>query len=106
MDEILKKFIALNNRLEKEKKIRKKTKKPALDSLFDIKKEEVDDQFVKLNCEIQIIRSQNEALLEQIKVKNDEINKVTEEINGKNITKLDFTRRLSQINLKDFKLTN
>ena len=103
-EEVLKKFIALNKRIENEKRIRKKTKKPALDSLFNVKKEEFDTEFVSLNCQIQIIKSQNEKLLDEIKEQNEKINEITQEINIKNVTKSDFTRRLSQINLSNFKL--
>ena len=106
LDEVLKKYIALNNRIADETRVRKKTKKPAMNALFNIKKDEFDKEFISLNCEIQIIKAQNNNLLDEIKFENEKINQITQEINIKNVTKSDFTRRLSQLNLGDFKLTN
>lgn len=106
LDEVQKQFIALNKRIAREKRVRLKTKKPALNAHFDVKKEEFEAQFVGVNIEIQKTRADNERLLDQIKRWTEKINQKTEEINRKNVTKSDFTRRLSELNLSTFKLTN
>lgn len=46
-------------------------------------KEKFEDDFVKLNCEIQQIRSDNEGLLDDIKVKQSELDEINNKIKEK-----------------------
>jgi hypothetical protein len=106
LEEVQKKYIALNKRIDWEKRVRKKTKKPALSGLFNTQLEEFENEFVLTNIGIQKIKAENESILDEIRTSTEKINAVTQEINSKNVTKMDFTRRLSELNLSTFKLTN
>ena len=46
-------------------------------------KEKFEDDFVRLNCEIQQIRSDNEGLLDEIKVKQGELSSINNKIQEK-----------------------
>lgn len=83
LDEILKQFIAVNKRLEREIEIREKTRKPAMKEKLQKQKEQFESEFVKINCGIQIIRSENETLFEEIGDKLSEIAKISIHIERK-----------------------
>lgn len=73
LDKLIKQFVQLTERFESYEK------QHELSEDIVREKKKFEEDFVKLNCQIQQIRSDNEGLLDDIKMKQMEL----EEINGK-----------------------
>ena len=92
LEEIQKRFGAVQKRLEKEKKIRSKTKLHAFDPLFLAQIHVLTNEFVNLNVKIQIQRADNMNLIDEIKEINVKINEKKEEINEEEENTNNFRR--------------
>ena len=77
LDKLLKQFMDLTSRFKEYEKNNEISEEIVRE------KEKFEDDFVRLNCEIQQIRSDNEGLLDEIKVKNGELNEIDNKIKEK-----------------------
>lgn len=77
LDKLLKQFMDLTQRFKEYEKNNE------ISNEIIKEKEKFEDDFVRLNCEIQQIRSDNEGLLDEIKVKNKELNEINDKIKDK-----------------------
>lgn len=77
LDKLIKQFVELINRFKEYEQNHE------LDKVIKKEKEKFEDDFVKLNCEIQQIRSDNEGLLDDIKVKKSELDEINKKIQEK-----------------------
>ena len=97
---MLNRFIEINKSIETENKIRKNTKKNALVADFYISRKLFTKQFIDFNCKIQIVRSDNQTLLDDIVLKKENIELTTDELDRKLQVEKEFNRRLKLIRLR------
>ena len=77
LDNLIKEFVDLINKFDQHKS------KSDIGQTILSQKEQFENEFVTLNCEIQQIRSDNETLLDEIKNKEDHIKFLDKEIQEK-----------------------
>ena len=77
LDGLIKDFVGLLGRFEECKK------EEAVDPQVAAEKEKFESDFVALNCEIQQIRSDNETLLDELRIRDEHIKKIDKDIQEK-----------------------
>lgn len=77
LDVILKEFVILSKNMEKVQI------EEEVDSEIKEERDRFEKDFVAINCEIQNLRSENEALIDEIKAKEDNSKKLDDEITEK-----------------------
>jgi hypothetical protein len=100
LDHLLNRFIEINKLIETENQIRKKTAKKSLSVEFYFMKKEFHQRFIDRNHQIQITRSDNQTLLDDIDMKKEEISLIEEEFERKLQVEEEFARRLKKIKLR------
>ena len=100
LDNLLNRFIEINTSIEAENNVRQKTKKNTLMVDFYLKRKQFSKQFIDFNCKIQIVRSDNQTLIDDIILKKEDINIITEELERKLQVEQEFNRRLKLIRLR------
>lgn len=100
LDNLLNRFIEINKSIEAENIVRERTKKNILMVDFYSNRKQFTKQFIDFNCKIQIIRSDNQTILDDIILKKEDINLITEELERKLQVEQEFNRRLKLIRLK------
>ena len=100
LDGLLKRFIEINKLIEKETQIRRRLKKDKMSDEFYLLAKHRSKQFIDSNYQIQIQRSANETLLDDIKLKKEKISAAEEELDRKVEVGQEFSSRIRLIRLK------
>ena len=77
LDGLIKDFVSLLGKFEECKK------EESVDPQVAAEKEKFESDFVALNCEIQQIRSDNETLLDELRIRDEHIKKIDKDIQEK-----------------------
>jgi hypothetical protein len=86
--------------VETDNQIRQKTAKKSMTAEFYILKKDFHKRFIDQNHKIQIIRSDNQTLLDDIDIKKEEISLTEEELERKLQVEKEFARRLKAIRFR------
>lgn len=100
MDQLLNQFIEINKLIENENESRRKTKKPLLNARFYLEWKQFSKEFIDSNCQIQIVRSDNQTLLDDIDLKKQEIAGQEEEQDRKLQVGREFSRRIKMLRVR------
>lgn len=100
MDQLLNQFIEINKLIENENESRSKTKKPLLNARFYLEWKQFSKEFIDSNCQIQIVRSDNQTLLDDIDLKKQEIAGQEEEQDRKLQVGREFSRRIKMLRVR------